>query len=87
MIVLIVLFVLIVIKMVWILLATWGNGSLESERKDLCMRREYLLDKIATTPRQLIDEMPKAVGLGLYCWKGEGQMRWDGLCWEKPTHH
>lgn len=62
MIVLIVILALVLIKVIWVVCATWNHGSLEKEKKEIFQRRDYLLDKVVTEPMQLINEMPKAIG-------------------------
>ena len=49
-------------KMVWVARMTKDIGSFESERTDILQRREFLLGKVITTPREVIDAMPAAVG-------------------------
>lgn len=39
-----------------------GIGSFETEKEDLLQRRAFLLEKVLTTPENLIKEMPSAVG-------------------------
>ncbi len=53
---------LIVVKAVWVSIATRHNGDFDSEKQDILSRRNYLLEKVIITPQQLIDEMPAAVG-------------------------
>ena len=53
---------LIVVKAVWVSIATRHNGDFDSEKQDILSRRNYLLEKVITNPQQLIDEMPAAVG-------------------------
>lgn len=54
--------VLIVIKVVWVKCALHGYGSFESETKDIIRRANYLTSKVATTPQQLLNEMPSGIG-------------------------
>ena len=54
---------LILVKVIWVVCGTWGfNGSPESEKSDIMGRRAFLIDKVVTTPQNLIDEMPSIVG-------------------------
>ena len=61
-IVLAVIITLIVIKVVWVTCATSGLGDWESERKDIIRRANYLTERVATSPRQLLNEMPSGIG-------------------------
>lgn len=53
---------LIILKVVWVSCATSGHGVWESERKDIIRRANYLTAKVATSPQQLLDEMPSGIG-------------------------
>lgn len=57
-----VIVILIVIKVVWVWCYCNDNGTFESEKKDILERRAYLIEKVVTTPKQLLDEMPSAIG-------------------------
>ena len=50
------------VKIVWVAIMTKSIGSFETERTDILKRRNYLLEKVVTTPKGLIDAMPSAVG-------------------------
>ena len=49
-------------KMVWVAVMTRHLGSFESERTDILKRRSYLLEKVVTDPRGLVDAMPPVFG-------------------------
>ena len=53
---------LLVIKAVWVAYATNGHGDWDSERKDIIRRANYLTERVATSPQQLLDEMPSGIG-------------------------
>lgn len=53
---------LVILKVLWVVIATLRIGSFQSEKSDLLRRRNYLLEKIITEPQKLIDKMPSAVG-------------------------
>ena len=53
---------IIVVKAIWVGVATRHNGDFESEKADILARRDYLIGKVVTNPQQLIDEMPAIVG-------------------------
>jgi hypothetical protein len=57
-----IIIVIIVIKAIWVGVATRHNGDLDSEKSDIMARRNYLIGKVVTNPKQLIDEMPRLVG-------------------------
>lgn len=49
---------LMIVKFIWVTCACWSNGSFDRERDNLLERRKYLVDRIITSPRQLLREMP-----------------------------
>ena len=53
---------IVLVKIVWVAIMTKSIGSFETERTDILKRRNYLLEKVVTTPKGLIDAMPSAVG-------------------------
>ena len=59
---LLVISLILIAKMVWVTIMTKNIGSFESERTDILNRRNYLLEKVITTPQKLVDSMPSAVG-------------------------
>ena len=61
-IILIVLTFLIVGKAVWVKCAISGHGSFDGEKKEIIRRANYLTAKVATSPQQLLDEMPSGIG-------------------------
>ena len=52
----------IIIKVIWVSIATRHNGDFESEKADIMARRDFLIEKVMTNPQKLIDEMPAIVG-------------------------
>ena len=38
------------------------HDSIEQERNDIIERRDYLLDKLITSPQNVLDEMPAGIG-------------------------
>lgn len=54
---------LLLIKVIWVTWSCWDNGSFDREKKELLQRKNYLVGKIVVEPRQLINEMPKGIGL------------------------
>ena len=61
-IVLSVILIIILAKIVWVAVMTSHLGSFESERTDILKRRQYLIEKVITTPQELIDAMPPVFG-------------------------
>lgn len=53
---------IILVKAIWVGVATRHNGDFESEKKDIMARRDFIIGKVVTNPQQLIDEMPWLVG-------------------------
>lgn len=41
---------------------TRGNGDFDSERSDILGRRNYLVEKLVTTPEEVLEEMPSVIG-------------------------
>ena len=52
----------VIIKMIWVVCATFGHGNLHREEKGIIRRAHFLLSKVATDPKQLLNEMPKGIG-------------------------
>lgn len=59
---LVIIIVPIIVKAIWVGVATRHNGDFESEKADIMARRDFLIEKVITNPQKLIDEMPRAVG-------------------------
>ena len=53
---------LVIIKVVWVICAINGHGFWEGEKKDIIRRANYLTSKVATSPQDLLDEMPRGIG-------------------------
>lgn len=53
---------IVVLKFVWVSCATSGHGDWENERKDIIRRANYLTSKVATSPQEVLDEMPSGIG-------------------------
>ena len=53
---------IVITKMIWVTIMSKDIGSFESERSDILKRRNYLLEKVITTPQKLVDSMPSGVG-------------------------
>jgi len=59
---LLVIILIVLAKKVWVASMIKDIGSFQSERTDILKRRQYLLEKVITTPKELIDAMPSSVG-------------------------
>lgn len=57
-----VLLFLICLKTVSVLWMTKENGGFDSERSDILERRNYLVEKLVTTPQEVLNEMPSSIG-------------------------
>ena len=57
-----VIIILVAAKALWVVCATSGHGSWDGEKKDIIRRANYLTAKVATSPQDLRDEMPSAIG-------------------------
>lgn len=53
---------IVAVKAIWVAIATRHNGDFVSEKADILARRDYLIEKVITSPQQLIDGMPSVVG-------------------------
>lgn len=49
----------IIIKLFWTFCKTFRQGNLIKEEKEIIQRANYLISKVATSPEQLMDSMPK----------------------------
>lgn len=54
--------VIILAKTIWVTVMTKSIGSFETERKDILSRRNFLLERVITEPKKLIEAMPSAIG-------------------------
>ena len=59
---LIIIMGLVAAKTIWVGCATSGQGSFEGEKREIIRRANYLTSKVATSPQQLLDEMPSGIG-------------------------
>ena len=53
---------LVVVKAFWVFSATGGHGTFDGEKKEIIRRANFLTSKVATSPQQLLDEMPSGIG-------------------------
>jgi hypothetical protein len=52
---------LILAKVIWVIYATFRHGSCVKEQTEVVCRANYLISKVATSPKQLMDAMPKQI--------------------------
>ena len=57
-----VIILLCTVKAIWVRCAINNHGSFDKERKEIIRRANYLTSKVATSPQQLLDEMPSGIG-------------------------
>lgn len=57
-----VILLLIATKVIWVACATWRHGSFDTEKNEIIRRANYLTAKVATSPQELLDEMPTNIG-------------------------
>ena len=57
-----IIILLVVAKAIWVKCATSGHGSFDGEKKEIIRRANYLTAKVATSPQQLLNEMPSGIG-------------------------
>lgn len=59
---LVVIILLITVKVFWVRIATRNHGSFDAEKREILQRRNYLADRLVTTPSELLVRMPRAIG-------------------------
>ena len=52
---------LILAKVIWVIYETSLSGSLVKEQTEIVRRANYLISKVATSPKQLMDAMPRQI--------------------------
>ena len=52
---------LILAKVIWVIYETSRQGSLVKEQTEIVRRANYLISKVATSPKQLMDAMPRQI--------------------------
>ena len=57
-----IIILLVAAKGIWVKCATSGHGSFDGEKKEIIRRANYLTAKVATSPQQLLNEMPSGIG-------------------------
>ena len=59
---LLVIAILVALKWLWVFFSTRGHGSFEGEKTEILRRRNYLVDKLVSTPEDVLSEMPGSIG-------------------------
>lgn len=52
----------ILVKILWVYWSCTDNGTWEDEKGELIQRRDFLIDRVVTSPRALLCEMPEGIG-------------------------
>ena len=52
---------LILAKAIWVIYGTFWHGNLVKEEAEVVRRANYLISKVATSPKQLMDAMPRQI--------------------------
>ena len=52
---------LILAKVIWVIYGTFWHGNLVKEEAEVVRRANYLISKVATSPKQLMDSMPRQI--------------------------
>ena len=58
----IVIIVIFALKWLWVTVSTMGHGSFEGEKTEILRRRNYLTNKLITSPDAVLNEMPSGIG-------------------------
>ena len=58
----IIITVIFVLKWLWVTVSTMGHGSFEGEKTEILRRRNYLTNKLITSPDAVLNEMPSGIG-------------------------
>ena len=53
----------LVLKILSVIWMCQEHKSLDSEKNDIIERRNYLVDKLVTSPEKVLDEMPASIGV------------------------
>ena len=56
-----ILLFIILFKVIWVICSTFKHGNLVKEEKEIVRRANYLISKVAASPKQLMDSMPKQI--------------------------
>ena len=59
-----IILILILFKSLCVIWGCKGHGTIEGEKKEILQRRDYLVDKLVTSPTSVLNEMPSANVIG-----------------------
>ena len=59
--IILIILLLILAKVIWVIYETSRQGSLVKEQTEIVRRANYLISKVATSPKQLMDAMPRQI--------------------------
>lgn len=54
--------VLIALKWLWVTISTIGHGTFDGEKTEILRRRNYLVNKLVSSPDIVLNEMPGGIG-------------------------
>lgn len=54
--------VLIALKWLWVTISTLGHGTFDGEKTEILRRRNYLVNKLVSSPDIVLNEMPGGIG-------------------------
>lgn len=57
------LLILVVLKSFSVIWMCKEHGSIESEKEDIIERKNYLIEKLVTSPKEVLNEMPSSIGI------------------------
>jgi hypothetical protein len=55
--------ILVALKWLWVSVSTTGHGTIEGEKSEILRRRNYLAERLVTSPERVLNEMPSGIGL------------------------
>ena len=58
----IIIIVIFALKWLWVAVSTMGHGSFDGEKTEILRRRNFLANKLITSPDGVLNEMPSGIG-------------------------
>lgn len=55
--------IIVALKWLWVSVSTTGHGTFEGEKSEILRRRNYLAERLVTSPERVLNEMPGGIGL------------------------
>lgn len=59
----VIIVILIALKWLWVSVSTIGHGTFEGEKSEILRRRNYLTERLITSPSKVLAEMPSGIGV------------------------